>query len=69
MATYSPGRRRTILLLLLTSILLLTLDLRGNAIFESARNGFDKAEYNRQYMRRKRAKAKAAREAAKENGK
>jgi rod shape-determining protein MreC len=39
---YTPGRRRAILLLLLTSILLLTLDLRGNAVFDAARTGFNK---------------------------
>jgi rod shape-determining protein MreC len=39
-ATYSVGRRRVILALLLTSILLLTIDLRGNAIFDAARTGF-----------------------------
>jgi len=39
---YTPGRRRAIALLLLTSILLLTLDLRGNQILDAARNGFDK---------------------------
>jgi rod shape-determining protein MreC len=42
MPLYTPGRRRAILLLLLTSILLLTLDLRGNAIFDAARTGFNK---------------------------
>src|SRR5688500_13582098 len=42
MPLYTPGRRRAILLLLLTSVLLLTLDLRGNAIFDAARTGFDK---------------------------
>lgn len=40
MAFYSSGRRRAIALLLLTSILLLTLDLRGNAVFDAARSGF-----------------------------
>ena len=43
MAIYSAGRRRTILVLLLTSILLITLDLRGNAIFNTARSGFSYA--------------------------
>jgi cell shape-determining protein MreC len=42
MPLYTPGRRRAIVLLLLTSILLLTLDLRGNAIFDAARTGFNK---------------------------
>jgi rod shape-determining protein MreC len=42
MPIYTPGRRRAIALLLLTSILLLTLDLRGNEIFDAARSGFDK---------------------------
>jgi len=36
-AVYSVGRRRVILLLLLTSVLLLTIDLRGNAMFDRAR--------------------------------
>jgi rod shape-determining protein MreC len=39
MPLYTPGRRRAIILLLLTSVLLLTLDLRGNAIFDATRNG------------------------------
>jgi rod shape-determining protein MreC len=43
MAIYSAGRRRTIIILLLTSILLITLDLRGNAIFNAARSGFSYA--------------------------
>ena len=43
MPLYTPGRRRAIVLLLLTSVLLLTLDLRGNAIFDAARAGFNKA--------------------------
>jgi rod shape-determining protein MreC len=43
MAIYSAGRRRTIIILLLTSILLITLDLRGNAIFNTARTGFSYA--------------------------
>jgi rod shape-determining protein MreC len=40
-AVYSVGRRRVILVLLLTSVLLLTIDLRGNAIFDRARILFD----------------------------
>src|SRR5215213_4565719 len=40
MAIYTAGRRRTMLILLLTSILLITLDLRGNAVFDAARSGF-----------------------------
>ncbi|HEY3486312.1 MAG TPA: rod shape-determining protein MreC, partial [Ilumatobacteraceae bacterium] len=40
MATYSVGRRRVIIALLLTSVLLLTLDLRGNAVFDRVRTGF-----------------------------
>ena len=40
MPLYTPGRRRAIILLLLTSALLLTLDLRGNSIFDAARSGF-----------------------------
>ncbi|MBA3288913.1 MAG: rod shape-determining protein MreC [Acidimicrobiia bacterium] len=42
MGIYTPGRRRAIALLLLTSILLLTIDLRGNEILDATRNGFDK---------------------------
>lgn len=44
MPIYSPGRRRAILLLLLTSVLLLTLDLRGSQIIDAARRGFDKVQ-------------------------
>jgi len=40
-AVYSVGRRRVILLLLLTSVLLLTIDLRGNAMVDRARILFD----------------------------
>jgi rod shape-determining protein MreC len=40
MAIYSAGRRRTMIILLLSSILLITLDLRGNAVFNAARAGF-----------------------------
>lgn len=40
MAIYSANRRRTMLILLLTSALLITLDLRGNAVFDAARSGF-----------------------------
>lgn len=43
MAIYSAGRRRTMIILLLTSILLVTLDLRGNAVFDAARSGFEYA--------------------------
>ncbi len=43
MAIYSAGRRRTIIILLLTSVLLITLDLRGNAVFNAARSGFSYA--------------------------
>ncbi len=43
MAIYSAGRRRTMVILLLTSILLITLDLRGNAVFNAARSGFEYA--------------------------
>jgi rod shape-determining protein MreC len=43
MAIYSAGRRRTVLILLLTTILLITLDLRGNAVFNAARSGFEYA--------------------------
>ena len=38
MPIYTPGRRRAIVLLLLTSVLLLTLDLRGNSLFDDARD-------------------------------
>ena len=38
MAIYSMGRRRVIVLLLLTSVLLITLDLRGNAVIDRARS-------------------------------
>lgn len=41
MPIYTPGRRRTILILLLTSVLLVTIDLRGNRILDGARSGFD----------------------------
>ena len=43
MAVYTPGRRRAILLLVLTSLLLITIDLRGNALIDAARDGFDRA--------------------------
>jgi rod shape-determining protein MreC len=43
MAVYSPGRRRAILILVLTSLLLITIDLRGNALLDATRNGFDRA--------------------------
>ncbi len=43
MAIYSAGRRRTMIILLLSSVLLITLDLRGNAIFNAARSGFEYA--------------------------
>ena len=43
MPLYTPGRRRAIVLLLLTSVLLLTLDLRGNAVFDAVRSGFNTA--------------------------
>lgn len=39
-ATYSPGRRRVIFALALTSLFLLTLDLRGNQVLDGARTGF-----------------------------
>ena len=38
MALYSPGRRRVIILLAVTSVLLLTLDLRGNRVFDAVRS-------------------------------
>lgn len=40
MAIYSRGRRRTVAVLLLTSTILITLDLRGNAVFDAARTAF-----------------------------
>ena len=40
MAIYSVGRKRVILALLLTTVLLLTLDLRGNPVIDAAREGF-----------------------------
>ena len=40
MAIYSVGRKRVILALLLTTALLLTLDLRGNAVIDAGRDGF-----------------------------
>src|SRR5688572_7051761 len=40
MPLYTPGRRRAIILLFLSSVLLITLDLRGNAVFDAARTGF-----------------------------
>jgi rod shape-determining protein MreC len=40
MAIYSVGRKRIILALLLTSVLLLTLDLRGNPAINAVRDGF-----------------------------
>ncbi|MFP5488321.1 MAG: rod shape-determining protein MreC [Acidimicrobiia bacterium] len=43
MAIYTAGRRRTMVILLLTSVLLITLDLRGNAVFNAARSGFEYA--------------------------
>jgi rod shape-determining protein MreC len=42
MPLYTPGRRRAIVLLLLTSVLLLTLDLRGNAVLDAVRSGYNK---------------------------
>ena len=38
MALYSPGRRRAIIVLAVTSVLLLTLDLRGNRVFDAVRS-------------------------------
>jgi rod shape-determining protein MreC len=40
MPIYSIGRRRVILGLLLTTVLLLTLDMRGNPVIDNARDGF-----------------------------
>jgi rod shape-determining protein MreC len=41
-AVYSVNRRRAILLLVLTSVMLLTIDLRGNAVVDAMRSGFSK---------------------------
>ncbi len=43
MAIYSVGRRRVIVALLLTLVLLLTLDLRGNPVLDRMRDGFSRA--------------------------
>lgn len=43
MSLYTPGRRRAILVLLLSSLLILTIDLRGNAIFDAVRSGYNQA--------------------------
>ena len=43
MSLYTPGRRRAILLLLLSSLLILTIDLRGNAILDGLRSGYNQA--------------------------
>jgi rod shape-determining protein MreC len=43
MAIYTVGRKRVILALLLTTALLLTLDLRGNPLIDGVRNGFSYA--------------------------
>jgi rod shape-determining protein MreC len=43
MAIYTVGRGRVILALILTSVLLLTLDLRGNPVIDRIRDGFDRA--------------------------
>jgi len=43
MSLYTPGRRRAILLLLLSSLLILTVDLRGNAILDGLRSGYNQA--------------------------
>jgi rod shape-determining protein MreC len=40
MPIYTPGRRRTMIILLLTSIMLITIDLRGNALLDAGRSGF-----------------------------
>ncbi len=42
MAIYSVGRKRVILGLLLTTVLLLTLDLRGNPVIDNVRDGFSR---------------------------
>lgn len=43
MAIYTVGRRRVIIALLLSSALILTLDLRGNAVLDRARDAFEVA--------------------------
>ncbi len=43
MAIYTVGRRRVIIALLLTGALLLTLDLRGNPVLDTVRDGFARA--------------------------
>ena len=43
MAIYTVGRRRVIIALLLTGALLLTLDLRGNSVLDTVRDGFSRA--------------------------
>ncbi|MEP1124445.1 MAG: rod shape-determining protein MreC [Ilumatobacter sp.] len=43
MAIYTVGRRRVIISLLLTAVLLLTLDLRGNPVLDTVRDGFSQA--------------------------
>lgn len=43
MALYTVGRRRVIVALLLTAALLLTLDLRGNPVLDTIRDGFTRA--------------------------
>lgn len=43
MAVYSPARRRLIAALLLSSVLLITIDLRGNMFLDWVRNGFQQA--------------------------
>src|SRR6056297_3505799 len=43
MAIYSVGRKLVMLALLLTTVLLLTLDLRGNPVIDTVREGFSRA--------------------------
>jgi rod shape-determining protein MreC len=43
MAIYTVGRRRVIIALLLSGVLLLTLDLRGNPVLDTVRDGFSRA--------------------------
>lgn len=43
MSLYSPGRRRAIILLILSSLLLITLDMRGNSILNGARSAWNQA--------------------------
>lgn len=43
MPLYSPGRRRAIIMLLLSSVLIITLDMRGNSLLNGARTAWTEA--------------------------